>query len=299
MQFTERDFQILQTVYRYEGVLSVDQIHRWFFGVKRRAYYRIQALVKAKCLQRLPVKDLYRVPEPIVWLDKMGAQVLANYLGVELSELKWRFEPRWSRVSHDLALNEARHMLEDAFQQSANYTLEVWHNQDELERLFTSPIPYLDPYGEKKEKLVKPDGYFCMRVLGEPSYLMRFFVELDNNSESNRRFGRDKVAPTIHLLHSPDYQRELGGKSGQILVVTVGSETRFHNLRSEVKQAGGARYFLFTRSEWLQPETVLTERIFYLAHTDRPFSFGDYHNANFQVSLQLSLADAPKLKTLY
>src|SRR5262245_57400737 len=108
---------MLHTIYRYDGILSVNQLHRWFFGVKRRAYYRLQALCQHGFLQRLPVKELYRVPEPIVWLDKQGAVALADYLGIEYSDLSWRSQPRWSKVSHDLALNEFRYKLEAAFKQ--------------------------------------------------------------------------------------------------------------------------------------------------------------------------------------
>ncbi len=298
MQLTKRDYELLHTIYRYDGVLSVDQVHRWFFGVKRRAYYRIRALCEHGCLQRLERAERYRVPEPIVWLGKVGAQALADYLGVEYAELHWRSQPRWSRVSHDLALNEFRHTAEQAFTQSPAYTLEIWHGQDELERLFPHPIPYLDIVGERTQKVVKPDGYFCVRVTGEPSYRLRFFVELDNNTESSRRFGREKVSPTVHLMLSPDYQRELGGKSGRILLIAVGSEPRFHQLRSEITQAGGAAYFLCTRSAWVAEETLLSSPIFYLPHLSKPLSLTTYHSQAFQSYLQASLAHVPRLDTL-
>lgn len=299
MQLTERDYAILRTIYEYDGMLSIDQLHRWFFGVKRRAYYRIRALCEAKLLQRLPAKERYLVPEPIVWLSKTGAQVLADDMGVEYSELHWRSQPRWSRVSHDIALNEVRHTFEQALENHPRYQLETWLGQDALGRLFPTPIPYLDQQGERKQKIVQPDGYFCLKVQSEPPYRLRFFVELDNNTESSRRFGRDKVSPNIHLLFSPEYQRGLGGKSGRFLVVTVGSEQRFHHLRAEVANAGGAAYFLFTRSEWLQPETLLTEKVFYVPHLPVPFSFTTYDTDAFQHHLTQSLIHAPTLRTLF
>jgi len=298
MQLTERDYRILHTVYRYDGMLSIDQLHRWFFGVKRRAYYRISALCEGQCLQRLTKKDRHRVPEPIVWLGKVGAQILADYIGIEYRELRWSSQPRWSRVSHDIALNEFRHTFEQALLQYPAYELDTWYGQNELERLFPAPLPYLDVNVERK-KLIKADGYVCVRVAGKPSFHLRFLVELDNNTEAGKRFGQDKVSPLVHLIHSPQYQQQTGGKSGRVIVVTVGSETRFHNLRSEVTKVGGAQYFLFTRHEWLQPDTILTHPIFYLPHTSTPFSFAQYHTEAFQVNLERSLARTPQLKLLF
>lgn len=299
MQLTRRDVEILKTIYHYDGILSVDQVHRWFFGAKRRAYYRIAALSEAKCIQRLAPAERYRVPEPIVWLDKIGAQVVANHMGVEDADLNWRSQPRWSRVGHDLALNEVRHSLTQAWTKDPQYSVETWHGQEAVGRLLSSPIAYLDPQGQQHQKVVNPDGYCCVRVDASKPYRLRFVIELDNNSFSSRRFGRDKVAPLIHLMRSPLYQQELGGQAGRVLVVTVGSEVRFHHLRSEVKAAGGSGYFVLTRAEWIQPETALTTPIFYVAHLDTPVSFTVYHTDSFQRQLRETLIGVPQLRTLY
>lgn len=299
MRLTERDYQILETIWRYDGILSFDQVHRWFFGAKRRAYYRIQALCEHGFLERLPKKELYRVPEPIVWLNKQGAISLCDYLGLEYESFAWRSKPRWSKISHDLALNEFRHTIEAAFASHSGYELEVWHGQDELERLFPDPITYLDYGGEQVQRRIRPDGYFCLRVLTTPVYLLRFFVELDNNTQSSQRFGRDKVLPGVQFLHTSMYQEVLGGKTGRFLVVTVGPEARFHNLRSIVHKAGGAGYFLFTRSEeWQSPEEVLTTPLLYLAHDNRPVSFETYNSEGFQRNLVYSLTHEPQVKLL-
>lgn len=278
MRLTPRDYEILHTLYRYDGVLSVDQIHRWFFGVKRRAYYRIQALCEQHCLQRLTPQERFRVPEAIVWLDKTGAQVLADYVGLEYTDLHWRTQPRWSKVSHDLALNEFRHIFEEALQVNPSYSLEQWLGQDELERALTTPLSYLDVNGVTQKKLIRPDGYLTMQVTSEQPYLLRFLIELDNNTTSSQRFGRDKVSPLIHFLRSETYKRVLNGKSGRVLVVAVGSRQRFDTLRTEVMRAGGSSYFLFVRSEeWQTIAQVLTQPLLYLAHQATPFSFAEYH----------------------
>ena len=299
MQLTERDYEILQTIYRYDGLLSVNQFHRWFFGVKRRAYYRINALCENKCLQRLKPQDRYRVPEPIVWLDTIGAQRVADSLGIEYSELHWRSQPRWSRVAHDIALNEFRHTFEQAVIAHPGYELEIWQGQGDLERLFPQALPYLDSTGQRRQKVMKPDGYVSLVVQSARPYYLRFLIELDNNTESSKRFGRDKVSPLVHLLLSPEYQQQTEGDAGRVLVVTVGAEARFHYLRAEVTQAGGAPYFLFTRSEWVQPDTLLKQPIFYLPHTDIAFAFSQYHTDDFQARLERSLVHTPRLKTLF
>ncbi len=305
LRLTERDKAILLTIYRYDGMVSVDQIHRWFFpgeANKRNAQRRISLLYHNGCIQRPTRQELYRVPEPIVWLDTTGAEEVVKQLDTSLDELHWRSTPRWSKVTHDLLLNEFRHTMEVATLNHPRYRLETWHGQDELVRLFAKPIPYLDQQGERKEKLVQPDGFFALFAKAEgenKGYRVPFLVELDNGTESNSRFGRDKVSPGVHLVYSKGYQTQLTFKTGRFLVIVAGSEQRFHNMRAEVTNAGGAAYFLFTRSVWANPATILAKPIWYFPHVDEPFCLEEYGTPAFQAYAQQVLATAPHLKLLH
>lgn len=290
----ERDFPILHKIYDYDGMLSLDQIHRWFFGSRRRAEIRIKQLCDADYLKRSSREQLPFSQERIVWLSKRGAQALANWLGVEYKTLAWRKRPRWSRVRHDIWLNDFRHMMTQAVHNHPRYEVASWHGQDALQTLFSEPIAYLDHRGRQGRKRVQPDGYFCLANREDRQAPLRFCVELDNNSESNRRFGRDKVSPGVHLLRSESYRRAAGANTGRFLVVTVGSEARFHHLRSTVTQFGGAGYFLFARVETLTAHNVLTDPLWYLSHLDDPVSLETYDTPEIQAYIAETLHDAAR-----
>lgn len=303
IKLTPRDRDIFLTLYRYDGVLSLDQVTRWFFGTsegaKRSAQRRVSLLFHNGYLKRPTRQELYKIPEPIIWLDKPGAEVVAGHLDVGVDELGWRDTPRWSQAEHDICLNEFRHMVEVAAANNTQCAIEVWHGQDELRQMFTQPVAYLNHNQESQQKLVWPDGYFRL-VMNQAEGTLRlpYLVEFDNGTEDNSRFARDKVSPNIHLVVSNMYEQQIGQKGGRFLVVVSGSQTRFENMRRSVTQAGGAAFFLFARLETLAPGNVLAEPVWFLPHQSHQVSLAEYGSAEFQNWLRNTTKDLPGLSLL-
>lgn len=116
--------------------------------------------------------------------------------------------------------------------------------------------------------------------------VMRFCVEFDNATESNARLARDKVFPGIQNVHSPQFQDILHTKvPARWLTVATGPIQRYKHLRSEVAAARGPLSFLFTQAQRVTPESVLTGKIWQLAHRDELFSLDDYETDAFQTEL--------------
>lgn len=279
MILTEHDREILLAIHRYDGLLSIDQIRRWFgYGTLRNAQRRMSDLYNHNYVHRW---------QGIYWLDKRGAEVVAQAIaeGLSFKEFRWRDEPYESKVQHDLLLNEFRHTVENAMVDSPNISLELWYGQYDCLALFPKKTDYLDHHGERKQRRVQLDGLACLRFHKEnaKSRLMRFCIEFDNATESNVRFARDKVFPGIQFVHSAQYQDTLHTKvAARWLVVVTGSELRYQHLRAEVTAAGGAPFFLFTRAERVTTETVLSGDIWQLAHRNELLSLVTYETDIFQ-----------------
>ncbi|MEP7285510.1 MAG: replication-relaxation family protein [Chloroflexota bacterium] len=294
IDLTAHDKGILLAIHRYDGILSIDQIRRWFgYGTLRNAQRRMSDLYNHKYVHRW--KGIY-------WLDKRGAELVAEEIaeGVPFKEFRWRDEPYASKVPHDILLNEFRHAFEEAVAQHPMLSLEFWYGQYDCLAFFPKKTEYLDHAGQHKQRRVQLDGLNGLHFSKEnaKSRLMRFCIEFDNATESNVRFARDKVFPGIQFVHSAQYQEVLHTKvPARWLVVVTGPEQRYRHLRTEVTAAGGASFFLFTRAERVTVETVLTGNIWQLSFENRLLSLEEYETDVFQTLLQENTArlKLPKL----
>ena len=300
MQLQLRDIRLLQTIYAFDGILSVDQIHRWFFPGKdnyRNCQRRLSKLHQAGYIQRPTREQQYRCPEPFICLATKGAETVADSQEKELEQLQWRETPKWSRLRHDIRLNEFRWKTTQAIKQQPEIDLREWRGQDQLANLFREKIAYFNEQGHIQKRRVYIDGFLYLQSRDQQSDLA-FVVEYDNNTESNLRFARDKVSPILHLMLSTKFQRELQTQSGRILGVLHGSEARYNNIRQTITKFGGADLFLFTSYEVSVASNPLADPIWQLPHTDRKFSLLEYRTPDFQTYLQSSLAGQPKAQFL-
>ncbi len=299
MILTRRDVDILHAIHHYDGILSVDQIHRWFFGVKRHAQQRISKLYHNRYLQKPSRQEQYRVPEPVVRLDTRGAHQIAAHHDMAFKDFHWQNTFRWRRVAHDIGLNEFRHSLELAIQQQPVVGLDKTYGQNHLRQMLSSPVDFLDVQGQQQSKHVWPDAYYALTIRREAhAPTSRLLVEYDNNTTDNTRFGRDKVSPGIHLILSALYRQQLGGNTGRFLVPTTVSDMRFENLRKSITQAGGARYFLLAKAHILTPANILTEAVWHLPHLDQPVSLLDYLRPDYDRWLKETTRQCPAVQVL-
>ena len=302
MRFQERDGQLLLLIFVCGGVLAFRHIKLifWVHATARAVLKRLAKLVDNFYLAR-PTAHQRRtqpIPEPVYWLGWRGILWVAAQMGVEVDPpanqgenqmrdlakrlrdrgIRWLREPRWIQLAHDLAVVDFRLAVEQAVSQSPALQLEAWIHESEF-RSDGDTVKYritgTDGKVRQVRKRVYPDSYFVVvdeqRLAQGLLARARFLLELDHATHANSRFGREKVAPGLAYVRSPQYKARFGDNSGRWLVVTTG-ERRMKNLMRQTKQVAGtgARVFLFTTLDQLGTSNVLTEPMWWQVGREGP-----------------------------
>ena len=264
MRLTVRDRRILEAIHAYDGMLSFPQIRRIFFSGKSQAEQRMKLLYQHRYVNRPDRQERRRIPEMIYWLDKRGAEIVANLEGSPLREFRWRKKPRWFQVEHDLAVNNFRLDIEEACRISKDVELETWVPESEF---WAYPDKVTYQYQDKPAtRKIRPDGFFTLT----PGELrIRYLLEIDRSTEDNPRFLREKILPGLAYLKSKAYENRFGHRSGRWLVVTTG-ERRMRNMLRQAHRANTKGLFYFTIYDKLNVETILFSPIWRRVDRDDP-----------------------------
>lgn len=267
IRLTERDRQILETIYTFDGLMSRRQIDRLFFTGQGRSQprQRLHALYQHGYLDRPGREAAHRVPagEHLYWLAARGAEVVA---GPAASRRRKR---SLAQVEHDLAVNDFRIDVSQACSQSPLLDLDYWLAESTF-RAEPDTVLCLDRTGEERPRQIIPDGFFTVhRQAQQPDSLeeFAFLLEIDMATHPNPRFEREKVRAGIAYLESEAYRERFGLDYGRWLVVTT-SERRLLHLKHAAERAGGDGLFYFTTFAQLSPATVLTAPIWQRAGSD-------------------------------
>jgi hypothetical protein len=264
MQLTERDRCILETIHAYDGVLGLSQIRRLFFTGRSQTEERMKRLYQHRYVDRPDRRQRMRLPEMIYWLDRQGAELVSNLNGIAVSELRWRKQPRWSQVEHDLAVVDFRLDLVEACRVSAAVTLETWVPESEF-WAYPDRISYTYR-GRQMRRKVRPDGFFALRA---GQHQIRYLLEIDRGTEDNPRFLQEKVLPGLAYLKSDAYKARFGRPPGRWLVVTTG-DRRLNNMLSQSRRAGARGLFYFTTYDQVAVKTMLLSPIWRRADRQEP-----------------------------
>lgn len=279
IQLTERDKQILATIHAYDGMLSLKQLWRLYFSdcasdVQPRK--RLRDLCHNGYLTMPTTEEELRwVPlgETVYWLDAAGAQTLAGLQGMDVGDFEWRRPGRWSKMAHDLAVNELRLTIVAACAQDADLELVDWVPEREFLR-DRDAVTYTLRDGSQATRRMQPDGWFQVR---KPSkrYAGKwanyaFLLEVDMGTESTTRFGRDKVPPGVAYLKSELYRQRFGVAFGRFVVVT-GNADRMRNMKAQTERLGGEHLFYFTTFDQLSPQSAFHQPIWWLAGSEEPW----------------------------
>jgi hypothetical protein len=270
---TQRDKDILRTIYEFDGMMGAEQIQKLFFTSWYRTRLRLAKLYSEGYINHPDRKMRAALPQMIYWLTKKGARVVAGTYGKSLTGdgFKWRQKVRWSLVPHDLEANDFRIAVMLACEQLGNMALTEWIPSGEF---WARPDRIEYEVFDKKvlKRGVRPDGYFVLhnREIGRNT---RFLLELDKDSnEDLRRIADEKVLPGLAYLASESYQRRahwLPGeklKSGRWLFVisTANADLRLSNMKRRIEQItedNAGKFWLTTLSEVKECENVLTSPI--------------------------------------
>jgi hypothetical protein len=194
----------------------------------------------------------------IYWLGKEGASYVAGLSGQRLNEFKYRKEPKWFTLDHDIAINDFRLAVTNSCEMSPELNLDRWIPDGEF---WANPdkVDFKLPSGKRRKRLIRPDGFFSINTHG---YRNNFLLEIDMATEDNSRFIRQKVLPGIAYLKSKVFRERFGDDPGQWLVVTTGQK-RLENLLAQTRNALGnqASLFYFSTFHEIQPDIVLNKPI--------------------------------------
>lgn len=215
-------------------------------------------------------------PAYLYYLQRNGAEAVAEELGVEMADLDWspRYRPPTTR-KHLIATNDIRIAMQLAVKHQG-FVLESWIDDLSLRRSHSGvKVTIVGPDGGTVTTSVVPDGYGRLRA-GENWY--PFFIEADMATETgealvfgNKDFAR-KIVAYLEFYRSGQYSARYQAKSYRVLTVTT-SQKRLENLMEVTERAGGKRRFWFTTFDMLNRETVLSQPIWRVATEEGQFRF--------------------------
>lgn len=274
IRLTERDKRILETIHAFDGMMSLKQIDKCFFSGEGRTQprARMRSLFQHGYVNTPDAYNRHKVPigESIYWLKPKGAEVVASLHGVNLAELSWRKQPRWSWLTHDLAVNSFRLSVMRACERNPNLKLGHWVPEGQF---LANPdtVHFKEGKWKTKKRQIRPDAFFLIHRLdfeGEAkSEKFAFLLEIDMATHSNPRFAREKVRAGVAYLKSEEYRERFGLRYGRWLVVTTG-ERRLMHLKTHTERAGGNRLFYFTTFDRISPNNLFSEPIWWQAGFD-------------------------------
>lgn len=276
-----RDLEILQAIWtaRY---MTTPQIQALFwretkggqFGALKASQRRLRQLTQAGLLRRIeqPVRR-GEGPRPFIYtLDRLGAQVLSQELGIEPDEADWKpksAEENYPFLQHLLATNDFRIALTLACAQYA-FTLETWLDEKLLKSEEMRDYVTVRVGNAEQRIAVVPDGFF---VLLAGQRRARCCVEIDRGmvtvspTLAEQRGWTQKVRAYLEYHASGSYTRRYQSHNLWVLTVTTG-ERRLLNMKQATEAVGGDFRFWFTTFDQITPAQVLTEPIWYQAGND-------------------------------
>ncbi len=263
----------MESIHAYDGMMSLSQIDQLFFSGNGRTQprHRMRCLYNHGYVNMPSAKTIHQIPYGVTlyWLNTKGAAVVAALQGKSLKGFRWRKIPRYSQVTHDLAVNDFRIQVGNASQRQQDMTLLDWQPEGEF-LSYPDMVQYQLPNGSHKRRQIRPDGFFTLEHRQHHSPFA-FLLEIDMSTEHNPRFGREKVIPGVAYLKSEAFHQRFGLRYGRFLVVTTG-ERRMHNLKAQTERVGGQGLFYFTTFDQVTNNTVLNSPIWYLAGEEQPRS---------------------------
>ena len=130
------------------------------------------------------------------------------------------------------------------------------------------------PSGGTQKVAVIPDASF---VIGIGDRQGRFCLEIDRGTVTvsptawQQRGWTQKIRAYLEYYQSGAYEQRFQTRSFRVLTVTT-SEERLRNMRKATEEAGGDARFWFTTFDHVTPEMILTEKIWFPAVSDIPYS---------------------------
>jgi hypothetical protein len=272
---TERDHELLVSLLKYR-YLSTSQLQRLHFPSLQTAARRLRLLAEAGYVISFRPKAS---DDRLATLARLGAETVANRLGVPLSELGWdarREKPKdYLFLEHFLATGDFRISLTRACAHSEDVRLLGFLPEHLVERTPKGAVrkyvrDVIADVTDHRQKLTHaPDGVFALERGGTAAL---FFLEVDRGTEvlTNPSRGFLKIVRFyLSAIVSNSYQRyqaDFGAtkpfNAFRVLVVTSSPE-RLANIRSicgrtPFEPAHAKRFLWLTTDDALRDDALLT-----------------------------------------
>ena len=220
-RLTERDRLVALACYEHR-VLTTEQIRRLHERSLRRARDRLARLHQLRVLDRFrPPRMRGEGSSPYHWiLDEAGAHIVAEALGLERAELRWRQQAaiaiaRSSKLAHQLAVNELFTRLSEDARQAGGELVEWWGERRCLVALGGQAAP---------------DGYGRLQLPTQPP--VSFLLELDRATEEHERLRQKARRYARSLPRSPLAAEQ------PVVVLAVPTPARRDNLAHALAASG-------------------------------------------------------------
>jgi Replication-relaxation len=289
-RLTARDQEIIQAVWEYRALTTV-QIERLFFSGAHRAADASAGSGKINPRCQLRLKYLYHYgylhrdeqprkrtepSKPLVYfLDVMGAELLSQQ---QDEQIDW--DPADNDVTdlflqHLLLENDFRIAITLAAEAASEVSLTKWIDDKALKSPHMKDYVTLQgAHGGTKRMAVVPDGYF---VLETDDKIYHHFLEIDRAmvpvayTREGKRDWAHRIRAYLEYLRSGKYEARYHAKGLRILTVTTG-EKRLEHLRAATAEVGGGSRFYFTTFAQATPEAILAKPIWRVVGSEEPRS---------------------------
>ncbi len=274
INFTPRDKQIIEAIHQLDGKLADYQIMRLFFNSERRMKERMSALYRAHYLDRFSRKQRNAYEFMLYYVDTKGIEYLCSHYGKTEKELRpLAKDTQKHLIHHDVRLNDVRIAAYlDAERLGNIQVLDMINSRT----FWAKPekVTYTDTSG-KRTREIRPDWYLHIATpgAGDTQRELRYFVEYDNDTETNVDIVNEKIIPFLAYRNSERFVERFGEGGVRYLFVTT-TPLKVRNMKRAADKIGeGAKICYFTTYEQATtPGAFFSEPIWYRATIDEPLT---------------------------
>jgi hypothetical protein len=241
---------------------------------RRMVQKKLKELADTGFVKRIvpPVLPDTRTGPPffIYTLTKPSATMVADWLGMTLSQLGWRpaDDVTFLFLSHILALVEYKLLLTQAcLAKGVNLADFV---SDRILRREPARVVLMNDTGEHTPVSIVPDAYYALEL---PSgHVLPCCLEIDRGTSTVATSKWQAKSWRRKVMAYQALQQGIPGstwaKPGFIVTTVTTSLNRMAHLRSVCEETGGGSHFWFTTFDRLKHDTVLTGAIWQVAGKD-------------------------------
>jgi hypothetical protein len=287
-RLTERATAMVEATYDYRA-LEPALYERLFFppGPVVRGKRKIHANCQRHLRELYHRGFLLRTEQPatltsssrplVYWVDKRGADLVAQNRGMEVSQLDWRpgqYRVGPMHIDHLLDTNRVRISIVLAAR-ALGWTVAKWRDDLTLKREHAhDEIALRTERGINKHRIV-PDGYGILTrvVSAEDEDVMRLILEVDRSTSTldspagHRDWATKLLLYREYLRPGGFAEHHFGTNAGRVLIVTLG-ERRLTNLKQLIENQGGRRRYWLTSLERATTNNILSASIWQVASVD-------------------------------